>query len=121
MQLLSNRSLALTYAALAILPFGLLIVLLQFTDWQRLSATIANPYVLSAIGTGSIGLSILSYPNKSRRRYFWLYMVLASLAMSASWAVALTHLLLPLPMLMYCIPAWQSWRLYRRGDIQSVA
>jgi hypothetical protein len=116
MQLSAHRSLSLTYAGLALLPLGLLVVLLQYTSWPRLAATSANPYVLSALGIGSIALSALNYPERTRPRYFWLIMLLASLAMAAGWAFALANVLPALPMLMCCIPAWQSWRLYRRGD-----
>ena len=123
MRVTSNRWASFSYLALAALPSGLLLILLQAEGLDSLWAqrhTTMNPIVMVVITLGALAISALSFPNHARSQRFKLYLFCASLLLVASWLLAMPWVPV-LPILIYSCPSWLLWRSYRESNARTAA
>jgi hypothetical protein len=121
MKVAPNRWVSLTYAMLAVLPIGLLVVMRQyesFGDLWALRHTVVNPVVMALIGIGSLVLSAICFSNRARSQRFQTCLPLSSILLGVAWIFAVPGSKFPLlPMLLYGIASWSLWRSNRsHGD-----
>lgn len=122
MKVAPNRWVSLTYAMLAVLPIGLLVVLLQyesFGDLWGLRHTVVNPVVMALIGIGTLALSVICFSNRVRPQRFPICLLLFSILLGVAWIFAVPGSKFPLlPMLLYGIASLSLWRA-NRGSTRS--
>jgi len=117
MKVAKNRWVSFYYLVLAAIPISMLAILVGAdggSAWQAPYAIfVLNPVVLSTLGLATLALSALSFPNRARSAAFYLYLLGASLALVAIWAFLMPGLV----MVLYAIPSWFLWRLYRQSNV----
>jgi hypothetical protein len=118
MKVTPNRLASICYMALAVMPAGMLVILLQEQSFVALWATrhtLMNPVAMVALSLGALALSAACFQNRSRSQRFKLNLFLVSLLLVALWVAAMPWIPL-LPMLLYSMPPWYLWRFFRESN-----
>jgi hypothetical protein len=116
MKITVNRWVSFYYFVLAAIPIGSLFMLVQAVGpgnlWPAPYAFM-NPAVLLSLGFSALTLAAVSFPNRQHSARFYLYLLFASLLLVAIWAFVLPGLVV----LLYAIPSWFLWTLYRESKV----
>lgn len=115
MKFSQNRWASVTYIALAVVPIGMLLVLLQFSSPAEVVEIRSETWVpinLSLIGVLTFAAAVVFFPNTNRTARSWLLFLSASVVL----AVLVGFLLSWVTAIFYLSPVYFIWRSYREAS-----
>jgi len=115
MKLSQNRWASVTYLTLAVMPIGMLLVLLQFSspaEMVEMRSETWLPINLSLLGVLTLAAAVVLYPNSNRTARSRFYFLSAAVVLAALVGVLLSWV----TAIFYLSPVYFIWRSYREAS-----